>query len=1194
VGVCLLLAAHVAGLSVLAEPMTFYVSTVGRDENTGRYFAPTSDGQDGPLATLKAALVRARLVGTDVEQVIIQLRGGTYWLDEPLLLGPEDSGASLGRPLVIAAYPGEKPRLSGGRLIDGWVPVAGQPGRWQTRVAEVAEGHWYFRQLFVNGQRKQRARHPNRGYFTIQGPSSQHRPFQLHYAPGDLDPRWAADGDVEVVAYLSWADLRMQIRTIDDARQMAILSGNPQPANQETDARYYVENALDTLDAPGEWHLDRRSGVLTYWAEPGEDPRTLEVIAPRLKELIVIQGDASARKPVRHLKLQGLEFAHTDWSLGEQGYADVQSASAIRGALRAETAVDCRLEECVFQHLGGYGIDLGLGCQRWRIVGNELRDIGAGGIRSGEMQTPPEPFSANYGHAITDNHIHHLGQVYAPGPGIFLTESGQNRVAHNHIHHLYQTAIAAGWGWGYLVTPSRENTIEFNDLHDIGQGRLSDMGGVYLLARQPGTTIRNNRIYDIHAARAGALGLYLDEGSSGVILESNLVYRAGESAFCQHYGRENLVRNNIFVQSLSRQIFRTRQELHRSFSFTNNIICFDQGELLGGGWDNDNFVMDGNVYWDRRLSGTNELLLSGATLTQWRQRGHDLHSLVADPQFENPAADDFRLRPTSPALALGFNPLDLSRVGVRPKGQREEQQIPPWQTTPQPVLSQGLLNPANGAFRVTLSLLSDTPVRLIDGEFDSGDVEVIGGTAGAFHSAGQEYQFTVTPQGEGSVRVRVPMGRFADTSNQVNEASQWLEVTPGNRRWQALAGGLNGYVHALTAGVDGTIYVGGDFTGSPSLPSGRNTVAWRSDRWEALGLGMHLWGTVHALTHWTNGVMVAGGDFVWVDGKYVYRVATWRPETKTWNGLGLGMDGTVLTLAVLKDGGLAAAGNFTQAGGVPARRVAVWRGSRWSPLGAGFNAPVRTLAVLSDGSLVAGGDFTSSGDTVLHHLARWDGTAWKPMGTGVNGPVRTALVWPGGKLIIGGEFTAAGAQPVAFLAQGDGAHWEAVGGGTDGPMYALAQHGDSLVVGGFFVRAGGTAAQHIATWNGISWGTLGSGTDLEVRSLLATADGSLYVGGGFGWAGGTIANNVARWNATPSEAPLVLRHEVADANSVSLWFSTQAGYRYTLERRDTATAGEPDWHPARVVEGDGWDCVLEDGTPPDTMRWYRLRREPSW
>src|SRR5262249_48396808 len=150
---------------------------------------------------------------------------------------------------------------------------------WLAAVPDVREGRWYFRSLFINGERKQRARTPNEGFFRIDGPGPQDKPVQLHFKPGDIKKEWADAGDVEAIALLAWADFRMFIRSVDEANHVATLSTNARPSNRENNARYYVENARDALDAPGEWYLDRKTGVVTYLAKPGEDLSTAQVIA---------------------------------------------------------------------------------------------------------------------------------------------------------------------------------------------------------------------------------------------------------------------------------------------------------------------------------------------------------------------------------------------------------------------------------------------------------------------------------------------------------------------------------------------------------------------------------------------------------------------------------------------------------------------------------------------------------------------------------------------------------------------------------------------------------------------------------------------------------------------------------------------------------------------------------------------------
>jgi hypothetical protein len=191
------------------------------------------------------------------------------------------------------------------------------------------------------------------------------------------------------------------------------------------------------------------------------------------------------------------------------------------------------------------------------------------------------------------------------------------------------------------------------------------MGGIYTLGKQPGSRVENNLWHDIAGLRYGGWGIYFDEGSSGIVAVSNVVYRTTHGGFHQHYGETNILRNNIFAFARDHQLQRTRVEPHVSFSFETNIVFFDSGVLLGGDWSKDKYEMDWNVYFDARPGAKpEEMHFGNATLDVWRHRGHDVHSVIADPQFVDATRYDFGVRAGSPALRAGFLPIDLRSVGA--------------------------------------------------------------------------------------------------------------------------------------------------------------------------------------------------------------------------------------------------------------------------------------------------------------------------------------------------------------------------------------------------------------------------------------------------------------------------------------------------------------------------------------------------
>ena len=186
------------------------------------------------------------------------------------------------------------------------------------------------------------------------------------------------------------------------------------------------------------------------------------------------------------------------------------------------------------------------------------------------------------------------------------------------------------------------------------------MSGIYTLGARPGTIVRNNVFHDVTAYRYGGWGIYFDEGSTGVVAENNLVYRTTHGGFHQHFGKDNVVRNNIFALGRDAQLQRTRQEDHRSFTFERNIVYGLGEQFLAGRWEGQ-VVLDHNLYW--RPGGA--VRFGKLTWEQWRRQGQDGNSLLADPLFVAPQKGDFRLQPGSPAEKIGFKPPDFSTVGVR-------------------------------------------------------------------------------------------------------------------------------------------------------------------------------------------------------------------------------------------------------------------------------------------------------------------------------------------------------------------------------------------------------------------------------------------------------------------------------------------------------------------------------------------------
>ncbi len=647
----------------------FFVSPRGNDAWSGKLDRPNRAHTDGPFRTVSRARDEIRQLKASAplaRPVTVYLRGGVYRLQQPLVFTPEDSG-TLEAPITYEAYAGESPVLSGGRTISGWVNYSGStspsPTRdhlWVAQVAKVKNGKWYFHQLFVNGFRRTRARSPNKGFYYVNGSVSATTPAHFRFYNHDIRPEWASEQDVEVVVLQNWAELRMPIRAVDDQLHTVTLAGRRQDF-AEANARYWVENTLAALDSPGEWYLDQSAARVYYYPLPGERLARARVVASHLKQLICLEGDAAHGQFVQNITFRGLTFSYTDWSIPASGYADEQAAYDIPAALSGQGVRSCTIEQCRFTHLGGYAIALEEGSHGNRILRNEMADLGAGGVKIGDPRIPSGAQTETSANEIAYNHVHNIGIVYPAAVGVWIGQSSNNVVAHNEINDTFYTAISAGWTWGYGPTAAKGNLIEFNSMHDIGRGMLSDMGCIYTLGVQPGTVERNNLCHDVSRYKYGGWGIYADEGSSDILIENNVVYRSEDGGFHQHYGEANTIRNNVFALGGTAQLRRSKNENHLSFTFEHNIVYWDEGELLDGTWADNNYRLDYNLYYS---VGWLPIEFSKWSFQGWQKRGQDVHSLIANPLFADPQHGDFSLERGSPAAKVGFRAIDLSNIGA--------------------------------------------------------------------------------------------------------------------------------------------------------------------------------------------------------------------------------------------------------------------------------------------------------------------------------------------------------------------------------------------------------------------------------------------------------------------------------------------------------------------------------------------------
>ncbi len=578
----MVVAALTCSLPALAR-LDLFVSPGGSDTGPGTLAQPFTT-----VERARDAVRERRAAGQLTGPVTVSLRGGLYALPQPLKLEAQDSGTAEA-PVTFRAYQGEKPVLSGGHTVTGFVPGEGQILK-ADLAAQGLKGV-AFKQLFMGGRRMVLARYPN---FDPKEPFTSGWAYVDQAAPGagsrfDATPigkrtlcyrerdarRWAqpTQGRVCIFPSFEWWNNFVPIAAADPAQRTITLARDCS-YRISPDDRYYVMGLREELDVPGEWWLDQAMSTLWFWPPEPLDGQTVTV--PVLPTLLQMDG-------TRHVTVQGLGFEVCDGT-----------------AVRIDNAEDCRLAGCAIRNVGEYsgsGVAV-TGGRNTGVVGCDLGEIGQHGssLAGGDIvtRTPAGNFAEN-------NHIWRTGVFYKQGTGIVVGGVG-NRVSRNTIHDLPRFAIQAG---------GADHVIELNHLYQLCE-ETTDTGAIYCGAMDwrstQGFVIRHNFIHDVIGrgrvdgewrAPYYAWGIYLDWSASGTHTYGNIVARAPRGGLHLHDGRDNLIENNIIVGCGENQI-----ELN--------------------GWTTDHF------FWQRGLNVMGWLKHYDAVAGQpaWRREG----SVLRDPR----------------------------------------------------------------------------------------------------------------------------------------------------------------------------------------------------------------------------------------------------------------------------------------------------------------------------------------------------------------------------------------------------------------------------------------------------------------------------------------------------------------------------------------------------------------------------------
>lgn len=626
--------------------------------------------------------IKQRRNSGNTGKICVWMTEGTYNLDEKIII---DSSIYN---VEFKACPNEKVSITAVKEFTNWtLEKINGVDVWSTDT-DGAD----FKALYKDYKTLPVSRYPENGYLTVKSPGVEDQLYTAENAPWQLtrgDVSIYTNGDIDVDSFYNEKNIQVKILhywfgeniLLDrySKQEGKVYLQKPCTMIVEEGQRYFFENVREGLNSAGEWYLDSLKNKLYYVPQSGDDINSTVIYAPTMQTIIDINGS-------KDVTFKNIEFKNTGWNfskpdsslwLGGFGLLFPQGNLECEGAIEVTKSAGITFKNCDFVNIGATAIRFNKLVKNISVTGCKFNNIGCNAVFvDGYNEENKDRITENV--TVCDNNISEYGRTFPSGIGVLVTHARNCNVSNNEIHDGYYTAISVGWMWGYSFSVTDYNTISNNLIYDIGQGWLSDMGGIYTLGMQPHTKITYNHIHNVAADSGqggyGGWGIYLDEGSSEILVEKNLVYDCGSQSFHQHYGRDNLIRNNIFAFSKEGQLRVTRNEEHNELTLKGNILVGENSPVYVS-TQKGKFVDDNNLYWDYK-NGKHVYGIINEKY-YWEDRifkpvlklmGYANDAVMVDPMFRDAKNFDFLIADNSPALSkIGFEPWNYNTAGTLSK-----------------------------------------------------------------------------------------------------------------------------------------------------------------------------------------------------------------------------------------------------------------------------------------------------------------------------------------------------------------------------------------------------------------------------------------------------------------------------------------------------------------------------------------------